>query len=123
MIHCMLELNHITALAPPSTMIFRASFTASQEMLPWECITFQAGDGRINGALQIWHLLMGQYKTWTLNWTMDWTLDSIMDSIFGLEFWLPGVRGHAKLLNSKIFMLLNVVSSSSVCCRDNEIPI
>jgi len=47
-------------------------------------------------------VLLGQYKTWTLDWTIDWTRDSIMDSIFALEFRLPGVRGHAKLLSCKV---------------------
>jgi len=40
-----------------------------------------------------------------------------MDSI---EFRLPGARGHAKIVSSKVLTLLDV-SSSSVCCRDNEI--
>jgi len=44
-----------------------------------------------------------------------------MDSIFGLEFRSPGVRGHDKLLSSKVLKLLDVMSSSSVCYRDNEI--
>ena len=60
---------------------------------------------------------MGQYKT--LDWTV--ALHSIMDSIFGLEFQSPGVRGHTKLLSSKVLKLLDVMNSLSVCCGDNEI--
>jgi len=44
-----------------------------------------------------------------------------MDSIFGLDFRSPEVKGHAKLLSSKVLTLLDVMSSSPVCCRDNEI--
>jgi len=43
-----------------------------------------------------------------------------MDLTFGLEFWSPGVRGHVKLLSSNVWMLLDVMSSPSVCCRDNN---
>jgi len=35
-----------------------------------------------------------------------------MDSIFGLEFQLPGVRSHAKLLSSKVLTLVDVISLS-----------
>jgi len=52
---------------------------------------------------------------------VEWTLKSIMDLIFGLKFQLPGARGQAKLLSSKVLTLLDVMSSSSVCCRDDEI--
>ena len=54
---------------------------------------------------------------WTLDLTMDWTVNSIMDSIVGLEFRSPGVTGHAA---AKFLTLLDVVSSSSVCCRDKR---
>jgi len=68
---------------------------------------------------------MGQYKTWTLDLTVDWTLDSINN---GLDIWTRiliasltrGVRDHVKLLSIKVLTLLDVVSSSSVRCRNNN---
>ena len=59
------------------------------------------------------------YKTWTLDSGLDCGPDSGLNNRLniGLEFWSPGV----KLLSSKVLTLLDVVSSSSVCCRDNEI--
>ena len=59
------------------------------------------------------------YKTWTQDSGLDCGPDSGLNNRLniGLEFWLPWV----KLLSSKVLTLLDVVSSSSVCCRDNEI--
>jgi len=50
----------------------------------------------------------GWYKIRTLDYgpghglDVDWTVDSIIDLIFGLEFRLPEVRGHTKLISSKV---------------------
>ena len=46
-------------------------------------------------------IIVGQYKTWTLDSGLNCGLDLTMDSIFGLEFQLPGVRGHAKVISNK----------------------
>ena len=54
--------------------------------------------------------------TWSSKKPGLWTVYSV----FGLEFQSQEVRGHTKLLRSEVLTLLDAVSSSSVCCRDNR---
>ena len=64
------------------------------------------------------NFFFGQYKTWTLDSGLDHGLDSGLNN--GLNIWTRiliarGLRSH-QTLSSNVWMFLDVMSPSSVCC-------
>jgi len=45
-------------------------------------------------------------------------LDSIIDFTFGLEFQFPGIRGHAKVISSKVLLLADHLYTSEIILEE-----